>query len=212
MSRPKYIPSTDLPYHITARSHNKDAFRLPPELMWPLVCDELTRLHFIHDFQILSFVLMPNHFHMITVTPKANLPEGMHSFMTHVSKQINAMTGNLNQNFGARHFRCLMTSHHYLLNAYKYVYRNPVKAGLCRRVEDYRYSSLQMYLGLQPIAYPLSEDCTLMNDIDSTLAWLNKTHSNSQWKDIRIALKHSEFKLPRKGGNKEPNELESFLL
>jgi REP element-mobilizing transposase RayT len=212
MPRPLYIPHSEFPYHVTARSHNKQSFKVPIEILWPLICDELTVLYHLFEFRIHSFVLMPNHFHMLVTTPSVNLPEGMCHFMTQISKQMNSLTGNVNQNFGARHYKCLISSQHYFYNAYKYVFRNPVKAELCSRVEEYKYSNIQMYLGQQIIRFPLTEDRLLMDDIDSTLSWLNSQPTEEDWRDLRLALRRGSIELPRHRSTREPHRLEFNLL
>jgi REP element-mobilizing transposase RayT len=212
MPRPLYIPHSEFPYHVTARSHNKQQFSIPLDDLWQLMCSELFTLYHLYDFRIHNFVLMPNHFHMIVTTPNANLPDGMCYFMTQVSKSINNLSGNINQNFGARHYKCLMPSYHYYLNAYKYVYRNPVKAKLCQKVEDYKYSSIQMYLGQQTIKFPLTEDSLLMNNIDFTLSWLNSKHDEEDWASLRGALRKGKLILPKNRLTREPHKLETNLL
>lgn len=61
----------------------------------------------------------------------------------------------------------------YYKTAYKYVYRNPVAAGLCARAEDYEYSSLRGVLGRGDLAAPVIDNMGLIFNARKVLAWLN---------------------------------------
>lgn len=212
MARQIHIPSSEHPYHVGCRAHNKEKYPISLDHLWRLMCDELVLTHHLYNLKIHSFVLMPNHFHLLASTPDANLSEAMRYFMGRVSKEINFRAQKINQNHGSRFFRCLIGSYHYYMNAYKYVYRNPVKAGLCMRVEEYRYSSLQMYLGLQSIDIPLFGDPLLMDDLGGTLKWLNTPSLEEDWSAVRKALRHGRFKLPICRTSRRPHTLETGLL
>jgi hypothetical protein len=151
---------------------------------------------------------MPNHFHLIASTPLANLDKCMNYFMSHTSKIINNEAKRINQLHGGRHFKSLITSLHYAHHVYKYVYRNPVKAKLCQKVEEYPFSSIRMFLGLNGFQLPLEADEMLMNDIDDTLKWLNETPDDDEWTQIRRGLKHAEFYLPVDKISRKPSRLE----
>jgi len=72
-----------------------------------------------------------------------------------------------------------------------------VEAGICDRVEDYPYSSLQGVLGKTWLDIPVSEDDNWANlrSAQSTLDWLNSPVLKSDWEQVRIALKRPTYKL-----------------
>ncbi|OFZ17863.1 MAG: hypothetical protein A2Z20_05800 [Bdellovibrionales bacterium RBG_16_40_8] len=176
------------------------------------MCDELTLAHYLYNINILSFVLMPNHFHLLAQTPEANLSDAMRYFMCSTSKAINVRAHKINQNHGSRYFRCLIKKEIYFQNVYKYVYRNPVTAGLSKTVEAYRYSSIQMYLGLQTIKVPLSSDEQLMSYTYKTLSWLNLSPQLEDITSIKRALKRGEFKLAADLKSRRKNRLENNFI
>lgn len=155
----------------------------------------------LHEVQIHSFVLMPNHFHLIVLAPKNNLAEAMNYFMRETSKEISRRSGRINQVYGGRNYKSVISSHHYFLNAYKYVYRNPVRAGLVDRVEAYPYSTLNGLTGFSQLLIPLNEDTVLFNENFSfeTLEWLNQCPNADREDEVRRALKKTSFKLARVG-------------
>ncbi len=158
--------------------------------------------------EIHAFVLMQNHFHLIISTPNSNLDKIMAYLMYWTTFEITHASGRINQCFGSRHFACMMTSHHYYLHAYKYIYRNPVQAGVAIRAEDYPYSTLRGLLGLQRMHIPLIHDSTLFCDVEGTLNWLNKNPGEQNWKEVGRALRHQTFTLPKIVGSRRPSLLE----
>lgn len=121
----------------------------------------------------------------------------MNYFMRETARETSRLSNRINQTFGARHHKTLIGNAHYFLTAYKYVYRNPVRAGLVRRTEEYRYSTLPGVLGLRPLVVPLAEDTILFpENFDwSALEWLNRVPDEALEDEVRQALKHSEFAL-----------------
>lgn len=59
------------------------------------------------------------------------------------------------------------------LNTYKYIYRNPVEAGLSLRAEDYIYSSLGALLGRAPLNCEIHDQLGLIQNPVQILKWLN---------------------------------------
>ncbi len=119
------------------------------------------QLYFVsHAFnlRVHAFVLMNNHFHLIVRTPDGNLSDAMRYFMRETSREITFVSGRINQTYGSRFHRSLLHSPLYYLHAYKYLYRNPVEAGLCELVEEYKFSSLQGLLGETWLDVPVRED------------------------------------------------------
>ncbi|MGZ3749374.1 MAG: hypothetical protein ACXVCD_18710, partial [Pseudobdellovibrionaceae bacterium] len=53
-------------------------------------------------------------------------------------------------------------------------YRNPLEAGLCRKVEDYEYSSLRSLIGLSELRAPVIDNMGLIHGPKKILEWLNQ--------------------------------------
>jgi REP element-mobilizing transposase RayT len=202
MSRPHFEISPEYPVHVSARTNNRDWFSLPLEEVWAIMEDYLFFLHRAFGIQIHSFVLMSNHFHLIVTCPDANLSQAMCYFLRETSKQIARQSNRTNHLYGNRYFRSQIRSHHYYLHAYKYIYRNPIRAGLCKRVEEYPFSTLAGLLGLRKIVVPVCEDATLFSSVEKTLCWLNEEPDPNRTEAIRLALKRPvyEYKVLRRLG------------
>ena len=214
MARNVHIPSSEFPYHVCARHINREWFACPLPEVWQVMEEQLFFIHHAHGVKIHAFVLMSNHFHLVVSTPEANLSKAMNHFMATTSRILNFKTDQLNQNYGTRNYNSLIKSYTHFCNVYKYVYRNPVTAGIVNHVEDYRFSSLSLLLGKMKCAIPLEEDTLLFGSegVESVLAWLNRTPDEQNYTDIKRALRRREFKLPRKTWKRGPHDLDSSLF
>lgn len=174
---------------------------MPEGEVWDIFSDYLYILDKGFSLKIYSFVLMSNHFHLIVRCPKANLSEAMQYFMGQTSRAITKHQDRINQTYGGRFFRSEIRNDHHLNTVYKYVYRNPIEAGICRRVEDYKFSTLRGLLGFEKLIIPLVEDRILFPHVHSTLSWLNENPSIENRLAVGKALRRSVFALPRKAKN-----------
>ncbi len=197
MGRARAVLQSEFPYNIGGRCINREWFTLEMDLVWKVFSEELHMAVVLHDLRIHSFVLMSNHFHLIASTPKANLSQCMHRLLGTVSRRLNSCGNRINETFAGRHFKTVLQHPNYFLNAYKYNYRNPVRAGICNKVEDYPFSSLYGLLGRGPILFPLAEDFTLFTDVESCLQWLNEPPPADKSEAVRFALKRQFFQ-PKK--------------
>lgn len=210
MPRSKVPLQSQLPYHVGARSINADWFAIPMDEVWRIMCNQLFFIHHAFQVEILAFVLMNNHFHLLIRTPLGNLSSAMGWFMRESSRDLTRAGNRINQAYGGRFHRSLIATNHYLLNAYKYVYANPLKAGIADRAEHYPYSTLPGLLGWNQLLIPVSEDPFLFPDLEGTLDWLNRPVDSSHWDSVRNALRKKEFKLAKL--NKLNHPLEVDLL
>jgi putative transposase len=211
MPRAKRKISDKYPYHISARCINRDWFKIPIDEVWEIFCDYLYLTKHAFGLEILSFVLMSNHFHMLVRTPKSNLSEAMNYFMREVSKEITRNSDRINQTFGGPYYASCITTNHYYLHAYKYVYRNPVEAGLCNQAEDYPYSTLSGLIGNSKLFIPASKDETLFSDFEGVLKWINTAYEGDDKVRVQSALKKSQFTFPKNSNSGYKDRLEKEM-
>ncbi len=211
MPRKRFQFTTEFKYHVSARCLNKDWFEMPLSEVWEICSEYLYFCNHAFGLQISSFVLMNNHFHMLVQTPDAPLSEIINYFMREVSKAISRQTGRINQTFGGPYYWSILKTNIYQLHAYKYVYRNPVHAGLIEKVEDYKFSTLGSLLGREPLIIPVTEDKILFPNPEKTLNWLNTEYGQKDFEAIKFAIRRKEFRF---GTNKDraPNPLEAQVI
>jgi putative transposase len=139
----KLIRQNQFPYHVYSRSNNKDWFKIPLYQMWDICYECLVYANEAIPVQIHSFVLMGNHYHLLVTTPNGDLDKFMYHFNGKLSREIRKYRGAENHKFGSRYKWTIVATPSYLHNIYRYIYQNPVRAGLCELCSDYPYSSLR---------------------------------------------------------------------
>jgi REP element-mobilizing transposase RayT len=186
--KPRNLQS-DFPYHVTLRALNKVNFPVPPEILWEFVCDHLLFCSFAFKVEIHAFVLMSNHYHMIVRTPECNLDKFLGYFHKELSREICFKSGQINHRFGGRYQATVIDNVSYYGSAYKYVYRNPVTAGICSRVQDYTFSSLSFLTWQQKLRFPIFDTYfDSIHSYDLNLAWLNQTFELNEYRQIKSAM------------------------
>jgi putative transposase len=207
MGRQPRIIQTAFPIHIVARTNNREEFPIRRTLAWRILCDYLYLLSTGFKLGIHSFVMMPNHFHLIVSDPEGELSAAMAYFMREVTREMNRHSGKVNKLWGGTYHSSIISDPLYYLHAYKYVYRNPVKAGLVDRCESYRFSTLAALLGEELAEFPMIEDVTLLNDPCSTIEWLNTPYSERDTETLQRALKRKKFSLSIDRSKRKPSGL-----
>jgi REP element-mobilizing transposase RayT len=149
-------------YHIYNRGHNRASIffqqenyvfflgRLRKYVTGQVLGDTAASSH----ADIIAYVLMPNHYHLLVKVVTDELSHAMQLFGISYTKAMNRRfqrTGALFQ--GA--FRAkLVEKDEYLLHLSRYIHLNPVRAGLVKRAEDWVYSSYRDYLHLRKGTLP----------------------------------------------------------
>ncbi len=212
MPRKKTYRTADLPYHVTARCSNKEWFEIPLDKVWEIFSNYLWFISNAYKVRIHAFVLMDNHFHLLIRTPEANIDEAMNYLLREVSKAIGRETGRINQIFGGPyHWTTIKNSIHYQ-HVYKYIYQNPVQAGICLKVEDYRFSTIRGLLGKDRTIIPAVDNLCLVQDVYKQLQWLNTGFEEEHKTSIKKALRRREFQFPRADRNGAKNFLETHVV
>ena len=99
-----------------------------------------------HQWQCLAYCLLDNHYHLIVRTPLPNLSRGMQVLNSGYAASFNARRERVGHLFQGRFRSVLIRSPDHLLTALRYVVRNPVAAGFCRRPTDWPWSSYRATL------------------------------------------------------------------
>jgi len=160
MPRLPRVQPADVPAHIVQRGNNRSpCFFADGDyacyLHWMGLAALRTRVA-IH-----AYALMTNHVHILaSPSTDGGLARMMQQLGRNYAGTINrkyARTGSL---WEARYRASLVESETYLLEVYRYIDLNPVRAGLVRRAEEYPWSSARAHLDVDVdrqalIAHPL---------------------------------------------------------
>jgi len=195
MPRRKIQHSCEFPYHITARANNKEWFYIEKSDCWQIFTEKLNLAREKFNFLIYAFVLMSNHYHLIgKINNDHNLGSIMSWLQKSISRGINRKANRINHVFGGPYKASLITKDTYYAHVLKYVYRNPVRAGICLDVQDYYFSTLNSKDIL--ISGEKLEIASLVPEENKTLlAWLNTPLPVEYDEAISKSLKKSEMKI-----------------
>lgn len=131
-------------YHITARGNNR-------EYIFKEDIDKGYFLKLLNEsrqnmrFKLMAYALMDNHYHLLVQTGDVKLQKIMHQINNKYSKYFNAKYERCGHVFQGRYNASVIGNEQYLLKVLTYIHQNPVKAGICKRVENYKWSSDKFY-------------------------------------------------------------------
>jgi REP element-mobilizing transposase RayT len=101
-----------------------------------------------HGLTCVAFCQMTTHAHLLLNVPDRSLPAAMQRLNYDYSRRFNVRHDRVGQLVRRRYGNRRIDDAADLLGAFAYVALNPVKAGLCPRAEDWRWSSLASALGV----------------------------------------------------------------
>lgn len=97
-------------------------------------------------FRVSAYCLMSNHYHLLVQTPAGNLSRVMRHVNGVYTQRYNRRRKIDGQLFRGRYKSILVDEDSYLLELLRYIHRNPVRAGICASVAEYKWSSHQGYV------------------------------------------------------------------
>jgi len=101
-------------------------------------------LLFYHEkkYCLTAWVIMPNHIHFLA-TPLENteLAEIAHSIKSYTAHEANKILNRAGQFWQHEPFDRYVRNRKHFVNVIEYIKNNPVKAGLCAKAEDWKFSS-----------------------------------------------------------------------
>jgi REP element-mobilizing transposase RayT len=115
---------------------------------------ELARAGAKAQWTCIGFCVMTTHYHLVLDCDDGALPIGMHSLNFRYAVEFNRRHHMKGHVLGARYGSVRIQDETHLLDAYRYVMRNPVEAGVCRAAETWRWSSLAAAIGAaEPVEF-----------------------------------------------------------
>lgn len=148
MARPLRINYPGAFYHVTSRGNDRKAvFRSKRDREKFL--DYLESATLKYDAVVHAYCLMDNHYHIFLETPSGNLPQIMHHINGAYTTYFNVKGDRSGHLFRGRYKAILVDADEYAKELSRYIHLNPVRAGMVERVEEYKWSSLQDYIGVR---------------------------------------------------------------
>lgn len=167
MARIARVVAVGLPHHITQRGNDRgQVFFDDDDRRFYILT--LMKYRLSYGVDVWAWCLMDNHLHILAVPHRPDsLARCFGAVNLVYTQRINRKrqrSGRLWQN---RFFSCVVDADSYLLPVVRYIERNPVRAGLVRKVWDYEWSSARGHVlrehdpllsGDSPLAGMLGED------------------------------------------------------
>ena len=166
MARPIRVAYDDAVYHVTARGNERrrifhgDADRV-------LFLETLAQCAALHGLKVHGYCLMPNHYHLIVETPRANLSAALGWLQTTFTVRFNRRRARSGHLFQGRFKAHLIDADEYAMTLLRYVHLNPVRSRQkaaevpperWRELRAYPWSSHRAYAGAAPVPGWLSND------------------------------------------------------
>ena len=126
---------------------------------------------------IISYCLMPNHYHLIMQLRSPDLPVAMGQLGMSYSKSFNMVHKRKGHLFQGRYQSKLIEDDNYLVYLSRYIHLNPVSAGLVNYPEVWEYSSYRKYIGMVPIGF-IKPMCILDLFCDQSKSTLEQKQQN----------------------------------
>jgi putative transposase len=146
VARLQRITAAGFPQHVVQRGHNReDCFFA--EADYAAYLHWLERAARTYRVAIHAYVLMTNHVHLL-ITP--GLEGGVSRMMQYLGRQyvryINKTHGRSGTLWERRFYASVVETEAYLLTLHRYIELNPVRAGIVKAPEQYKWSSAKDHL------------------------------------------------------------------
>lgn len=146
-------------YHLSFQYRSTGWFK---ELEWIRHCRTINGLALTHKIECIAYVMMDTHAHMLI----RSLDSKENYFAEEILK---ALANEITE----PEFLEPIGSSAQFLTTYRYIYRNPVDAGLVRQSQSYPYSTLHSLLG-HSVQRLIVWDCmNVIQDPARVLNWIN---------------------------------------
>ncbi|HUL22289.1 MAG TPA: transposase [Thermodesulfobacteriota bacterium] len=148
MARPLRIEFPGAVYHVTSRGNARQ----------PIFNDYEDRGGFLDILSIVverfnwlchAYCLMENHYHLLIETPNGNLSKGMRELNGVYTQRFNQRYRQVGHLFQGRYKAILVEKDRHLLSLCRYVVLNPVRVGLIKRPDQWRWSSYGATMGMR---------------------------------------------------------------
>jgi len=145
MARPLRIEYANAWYHILNRGRRGEPIFAGNHDYFGFI-DLLKDTSELWNLRVAAYCLMPNHYHLLVQTPDANISRCMRHIDGVYTQRFNRRHECDGSLFRGRYKSILVEADSYLLTLVRYIHRNPLKAGLTEKLDNYQWSSHRGYL------------------------------------------------------------------
>ena len=132
-------------HHVWQRGNNKD-YIFQDSTAKGFFINQLKKYNKKFDYNILAYVIMDNHYHLLIQTFKDPIGEVMFNINNITGKFIRDSLNRSGHVFQGRYNSKLVQTNEYFLWLIRYIHRNPIRANICTKIDNYIWSSHHFYL------------------------------------------------------------------
>ena len=161
MGRPRRVIQNVLPYHLVCRTNNR-SFRFHQRPVIRIVFAALKETHEKYGLLVHHVVLMSNHYHIIATATEENIHRAMQYLNSRIAVRYNKHVRRSGHLWGDRYRSCIIDTDEYYLSCVRYIYRNPIRARMVNRLEEFTDSSFSFWAFGKKMDVGLVEDHLVM--------------------------------------------------
>lgn len=118
-----------------------------------------------YKLNIHSFCLMDNHYHLLVENKKENLSDAMRQINSQYASYFNKRHKRVGHLWQDRFKSWFVLDEYYLFTLFKYIESNPLKAKMCQKIGEYKYSAT--YCILQDAIPPFLQNSFVLRDYNT---------------------------------------------
>ena len=96
-------------------------------------------------FSLYAYCLMSNHYHLIIRERNISISKIMNKINSRYANYYNMKNGRTGYVFNDRFHSESIENIKYLMTCIRYIHQNPIKAGICNKTYEYKFSSIHSY-------------------------------------------------------------------
>lgn len=174
--KPREKSKTNI-YHIMNRALNRQTL-FDEESDYLKFLNILSETKKTNKFEIYAYCLMNNHYHIIINAKNLNIGKIMNTINSKYANYYNLKNGRTGYVFNDRFHSENIENMKYFLTCTRYIHQNPVKALICKKTYEYKFTSIHAYRK-EKSNYLDLVDTKLIKDkfnIDEFLKWNEETN------------------------------------
>ncbi len=147
MSRPLRIEFPNAWYHVMNRGRRAENIFIDQN-DFKAFLDLLKETADTWNIKVVAYCLLSNHYHILLQTPEANISRSMRHLNGVYTQRFNRRHKVDGPLFKGRYKSIVVGADQYLLQLVRYIHKNPVKAGLVEKPDQYTWSSHKGYISV----------------------------------------------------------------
>lgn len=145
MSRPYRLQGEGYLYHITSGGDDRKRIYIS-KYDYEKFLEYLLKAKEKYKFNFYAYCLMSNHYHLLIETTQPNLSRIMQYINTAYTVYYNKKRNRSGHLFQGRYKSIIVDGDSYFLELTRYIHLNPVRAGMSKTPEGYKWSSFKGYM------------------------------------------------------------------